>query len=185
MSVPEVFRRITAKLDQANVPYMVTGSFASALYGSARSTQDIDIVIAPTAEQLRTFIQILGHQYYAELEAALEALRQESLFNVIDGISGWKIDLILRKSRPFSQEEFLRRQRVSFHGVELFVASAEDVIIAKLEWAKLGESQRQIQDVAAILNIRGSLLDQAYIEKWIPQLGLAEQWTTAKRAAAI
>ena len=163
---------------------MITGSFASALYGSARSTQDIDIVIAATAERLRTFIQILTDQYYAELEAALEACRQESLFNVIDRVSGWKIDLIFRKSRPFSQEEFRRRQPVNFHGVELFVASAEDVIIAKLEWAKLGESQRQIQDVAAILHIRGSLLDQSYIGKWVRQLGLAEQWTTAKRAAA-
>jgi hypothetical protein len=185
MSVPEVFRRIAAKLDEAGVSYMVTGSFASALYGSARSTQDIDIVIAATVEQLRSFIQILGHEYYAELEAALEACRRESLFNVIDGISGWKIDLIFRKSRSFSQEEFRRRQRVKFHGVELFVASAEDVIIAKLEWAKVGESERQIQDVAAILHIRGSLLDQSYIEKWILQLGLAEQWTAAKRAAAI
>ena len=185
MSVPEVFRRITARLQQAGVPYMVTGSFASAFYGSPRSTQDIDIVIAATVEQLRIFIQILGHEYYAELEAAIEACRQESLFNIIDGISGWKIDLIFRKSRPFSQEEFRRRQRVNFHGVELFVASAEDVIIAKLEWAKLGESQRQIQDVAAILHIRSSLLDQGYIEKWISQLGLAEQWTTAKRSAGI
>ena len=35
------------------------------------------------------------------------------MFNVIDLATGWKVDLIIRNSRAFSQEEFTRRQRVS------------------------------------------------------------------------
>jgi hypothetical protein len=186
MSLPEVFRRITTALDQAGIAYMLTGSFASAHYGAPRSTQDIDLIIAPTVPQLRTFIQSLSvDQYYADLDAALEAYRRESLFNVIDLTTGWKIDFILRKSRRFSQDEFARRQMVPLQGLQLFVASAEDVLIAKLEWAKLAKSQRQIEDAASILRLRSGVLDRPYVEKWISELALQEQWDAATRAAGL
>jgi hypothetical protein len=186
MSLPEVFRRITAALERAGITYMLTGSFASAHYGAPRSTQDIDLVIEATAPQLRAFTQSLpSDEYYVDLDAALEAHRRESLFNVIDMTTGWKIDLILRKSRPFSREEFGRRQLVDMQGLRLFVASAEDVIIAKLEWARLANSQRQIEDAAAILLLRAEALDRIYLERWISELGLKEQWGAARRAAGL
>jgi predicted nucleotidyltransferase len=186
VSIPDVFRRITSALDEAGIAYMLTGSFASAHHGTARSTQDIDIVIETTEEQLRTFIQSLRtDEYYSDLDTALEAHRRESLFNLIDLQTGWKIDLIFRKARAFSKEEFHRRQLVDIQGIAVFVASAEDVVIAKLEWAKLAKSQRQIEDVVAILKIKGEALDQSYVEKWISELGLQPQWSIAKRARAV
>ena len=78
MNVPEVFRRITAALDQSGIAYMLTGSFASAYYGRARSTQDIDLVIEATGAQVQTFVQSLpGDEYYADLDAAAEAHQRE------------------------------------------------------------------------------------------------------------
>ena len=113
MSVPEVFQRITTALDRAGIGYMLSGSFASAYYGSPRSTLDIDLVIEATTAQLHAFVGALPNkEYYADLDAALDAHQRQSMFNVIDLATGWKIDLIIRKSRPFSQEEFRRRQRV-------------------------------------------------------------------------
>lgn len=121
MSVPDVFRRITTALDQAGIAYMVTGSFASAHYGSPRSTQDIDLVIESTADRLAKFVGALpGNEYYVELDAALRAQQKESIFNVIDLATGWKIDFIVRKSRAFSREEF-RRQQISSQGVTLYI----------------------------------------------------------------
>lgn len=184
MSVPEVFPRITSALDRAGIDYMLAGSFASAYYGAPRSTQDIDFVISTTAEQLRTFVQLLSEdKYYVDLDAALQARKQQSMFNVIDVATGWKIDLIIRKSRAFSEEEFRRRQLVVVQGSRLFVASAEDVVISKLEWAKLAQSQRQIEDVAGILRLLTDSLDRAYLEKWILELGLDAEWNNARRAA--
>lgn len=184
MSLPDVFERVIAALDQAGILYMLTGSFASAHYGLPRSTQDIDFVIEATAPQLRNFVQKLPpDEYYADLDAALEAQRRESLFNVIDLRTGWKIDLIFCKSRAFSRQEFARRQSVDLQGSRLFVASAEDVVVAKLEWAKLANSQRQIEDAVAILRLRWEALDRAYVEKWISDLGLQDQWSVARRAA--
>ncbi|HYL13449.1 MAG TPA: hypothetical protein VEV41_10450 [Terriglobales bacterium] len=183
MTVTEVFRRITAALDQAGIGYMLSGSFASAYYGAPRSTQDIDLVIEATVRQLRAFVRDLpSTEYYADLEAALDAHRGQSLFNVIDLATGWKIDLIIRKSRAFSEEEFRRRQRVSLQGLPLFVASVEDIVISKLEWAKLAESRRQIEDVAAVLRMQGKTLDMSYVEKWIRDLGLQKEWRDARAA---
>ena len=186
MSASEVLRRIIAALDHAGIAYMLTGSFASAHHGAPRSTQDVDMVIAANPEQLRTFIQSLPTgEYYANLDAALESHKRESLFNVIDLATGWKIDLIIRKSRAFSQEEFGRRHLVNLQGLRLFVASAEDVVIAKLEWSKLAQSQRQIEDVATILRLRWESLDRAYLEKWVSELNLARKWSEAKAIAGI
>ena len=186
MSVSEVFQRISSALDQAGIGYMLTGSFASAHHGVLRSTQDIDFVIEATPAQLRQFKEALpSSQYYADLDEALEAHKRQSMFNVIDLATGWKIDLIIRKSRAFSQEEFRRRQRVSLHDVSLFVASAEDVVISKLEWAKLAQSRRQIEDAAAILRTRWGALDQPYLKKWIAELDLQKEWDDGRRVAGI
>jgi len=141
-------------------------------------------VIAATPEQLRDLAAELEQSgYYVELDTALEAGRRESLFNVIDLREGWKIDLILRKSRPFSKEEFARRRQTDLGGSLIYIASAEDVIIAKLEWAKLGGSQRQIEDVAAIITVQGERLDQGYLQRWVAELGVTEQWKRAREAA--
>jgi len=186
MSVPEVFQRITAALNQAGIAYMLSGSFASAYYGAPRSTQDIDLVIEATPAQLRAFVQGLPtDEYYVDIDAALEAHKRRSLFNVIDLVTGWKIDVIIRKVRPFSEEEFRRRQQVNLHGTPLFVASAEDIVISKLEWSNLAQSHRQIEDVAAILKVRWVELDHSYLEKWILELGLNKEWSDAQLAAGI
>ena len=186
MSVSEVLRRITAALDQAGIAYMLTGSFASAHHGVPRSTMDVDIVIAASPDQLRTFAGMLpADAFYVDVEGAIEAHRRESMFNVLDLVSGWKIDLILRKNRPFSREEFRRRRPAEVQGLPLFVASAEDVVLAKLEWAKLGQSQRQFQDVAAILKLRWEDLDRAYLERWVSELSLQAEWRNARITAGI
>ena len=184
MSASEVLRKITTLLDDAGIAYMLTGSFASAHYGAPRSTLDIDIVIAANPEQLQKFVHSLpNHEYYADLETALEALHRQSMFNVIDSVQGWKIDLIIRKTRAFSQEEFERRKVVNVQELPLFVASPEDVVISKLEWSKLSKSKRQIEDVALILRARRESLDEIYLKKWIRELGLEKEWTEAQAAA--
>jgi hypothetical protein len=186
MTAEDVFRRIVDALERAGIPYMLTGSFASAFHGVPRATQDIDMVISPTADQLRGLVRLLPTtDYYVDEDAALDAHRRQAQFNVVDFATGWKIDLIIRKSRPFSREEFDRRSVVDFHGLHLAIATAEDVVIAKLEWAKRAQSQRQVEDAAGILRIRSSELDRAYLQRWIRQLDLEEQWEAACRAAGV
>jgi hypothetical protein len=186
MSVSDVLGRITSALTETGITYMLAGSFASAYYGAVRSTRDIDLVIEATPAQLTDLIRRLpAEQYYADLHAALDAHKNESMFNVIDMATGWKIDLIIRKARAFSREEFRRRQLVDLDDLALFVASAEDVILSKLEWSKRAQSHRQVEDVAAILSMRSESLDRSYLEKWIAELELESQWSDAQRTAQL
>ncbi|MGH7551236.1 MAG: hypothetical protein ACREMD_07980 [Gemmatimonadota bacterium] len=169
-------------LERADIPYMLTGSFASSYHGAPRATQDIDFVVAPTADQIRALVRLLPEsEYYVDEDAALDAQKREGQFNIIDFATGWKLDLIVRKSRPFSRQEFERRSVVEFQGRKLSIATAEDVVIAKLEWAKLGGSKRQLEDAAGILRIRVGELDLEYIRRWVQQLGLETEWEAACR----
>ena len=134
MTQEEFLAEMIRGLQTAGIPYMVAGSHASSYHGHPRATQDVDLVIDPSREQLDEFLGCLGESYYVSLDAAREALHGRSMFNVILFAEGWKADLIIRKDRPFSLEEFRRRQVCTLHGQTLSVASAEDVILTKLEW---------------------------------------------------
>jgi hypothetical protein len=160
---------------------MLTGSLASAVHGTPRATQDIDVVIAPDRTSLERLLeQFPEQQYYVSREAALEAYERRELFNVIDVETGWKIDFILRKNRPFSEAEFDRRTLTDALGLQFYVASAEDTLIAKLEWAKMGESERQLRDAAGIMRTQGRDLDLSYVETWVNELELKSQWRAAR-----
>lgn len=184
-TIDDLISRLVHILDAAGVPYMLTGSFASSLHGMPRATQDIDMVIAPDATSLEALLRFFPeNQYYVSRDAAFDAYQRGSLFNVIDFASGWKIDFIVKKSRDFSRVEFERRKASNALGTRLFVASPEDVLIAKLEWAKLAESERQIEDAAGIIRTQGQDLDTNYIEYWTEKLGLQPQWHLAKTKAS-
>ena len=175
---------ITAKLDELGIVHMVVGSFASTVYGEPRTTRDLDLVIDPSLSQLNAFLGALDPAiYYVDLDVARDALRRRSMFNVIEIASAWKLDLVIRRDRPFSVEELGRRTVQQVLGVAVATASAEDTVIAKLEWAKQGASDRQLEDVAGILRVRRVQLDAAYIERWVTELELQREWARARAAA--
>lgn len=156
---------------------MLTGSVASSAHGTARSTQDLDIVIAPTQSQLIALIrQFPGDRYYADEQQALAALANKSVFNVIDFATGFKTDFIIKKDSDYARTAMVRRVQLEISGTRVYVASPEDVILAKLQWAKLANSERQLQDAAGIVRTQGSKLDIEYIEGWVRELGVAEEW---------
>jgi hypothetical protein len=186
MEFRDVFQRVSEVLDLAAIPYMLTGSFASSYYGVLRATHDVDIVIAPAPQSVKTLVQQLNERnYYADLNAAVDAYRNLSMFNALDNETGWKVDFIFRKSSAYAREAFQRRKAVDFHQTRLFVASVEDVIVSKLEWAKMGESARQIEDVAAVFKKQHTAVDRAYIDKWVTELGLNSEWARARQAAGL
>jgi hypothetical protein len=183
--IGELLQKITAALDGNAIPYMLTGSLASSMYGVPRATNDIDIVISPTREQLLSIVQLFQRVgLTVTVEAAIAALTRKTQFNVIDFPHGLKVDLIVRKDRAFSVTEFDRRETHEVDGMRLTIATPEDVLLAKLEWAKMGESERQLIDAAGIITFQGAALDTAYIEHWVQQLGLDQQWIAVRRLSA-
>lgn len=182
--IGEFLLRVAAALDMNGIPYMLTGSLASSMYGIPRATNDIDIVIAPTRVQLVSLVQLFERVgLTAQAEVALAALRNRTQFNVIDFRRGWKVDLIIRKDREFSTIEFARKETHDVDGMRLTLATPEDVLLAKLEWVKIGESQIQLDDVVGILKMQRETLDWDYIEHWVEVLEVQEQWRLAQKRA--
>lgn len=163
---------------------MLTGSYASSLHSLPRATRDIDVVIVPNREQLARFLALLPpDEYHVDADDALESLRRRRQFNVIDYASGWKVDFIIPPLDDFHIEEFERRMTVEAEGLRLSVVSPEDIVIAKLLWAKAGESEWQIGDAAAIVRIQASKLDRSYIEQWVRRLQRDSEWERVRTAA--
>lgn len=174
----EALVRVVRALESESIPYMVTGSVASSYHGHPRSTHDADIVIDPAAEQLARLVRRLAAAgFYVDGSQAEDALRRRRQFNVIETQYACKIDLIVRKERPFSREELQRREMADLSpGLCVALASAEDTILSKLEWAlKAGGSEKQIADAVGVLEVNPQV-DRAYIERWARELGIMDLW---------
>ena len=183
-SQAELLASIADRLEATRIPYMVVGSVAGSFHGEPRTTIDVDIVIDPSAESLRPFVDSLpASVYYVSDTAAMEAFSRRTSFNVIHVATGGKVDLLVRRERAFSRVEFERRITVPLFGRPTPVATAEDTILAKMEWAKAGESERQLRDVARIVAVSGDSLDMAYLGRWIAELGLQDVWSQSQRDA--
>ena len=181
MSLAELVAATVGQLDRAGVDYMITGSIASSYHGEPRATRDLDIVIDPDPGGINRLVaELEGAGLYVDMAAALAALEDRTQFNAIDATTGWKVDFLVRKNRPFSREEFGRRSRANLLGTLAWIASPEDTIVAKLEWAASSSSDRQLSDVAAMLDIGEKSLDFAYIERWVAGLGLHAVWSRAR-----
>ena len=179
MSVEEeAVSRLVRRLEALGIPYMIAGSFASSHHGLPRATNDADIVVDPSPEALDALLAALAAEgYYADARTAREALRARRLFNVIDPETAFKVDLIVRKERPFSREEFARRERRDLGGLAVSIATPEDTILSKLEWARkaggLGKAARRRPRGSPG---RGERIDRAYVEKWAATLGVLDLW---------
>lgn len=175
---------IVELLDVAGIPHMLAGSFASSIHGQARTTADIDVVIEATLESLQRFLGGIDHRrFYVDESDATRAVEKGDLFNVIDTETGWKIDLVVRKERPFSVNEFRRRLPMTVLGVDVHVATAEDTVLAKLEWSGRGGSERQVRDVIDILRTQGRSLDDRYLDRWAAELNLGAELASVRQAA--
>lgn len=184
MTLRDILALVATSLDACGVPYMVTGSLAGSYHGVPRATRDVDVVVGPDADALLDLGRALRNEgLYVSDDAIAEAVEHEGMFNAIDPDTGWKVDFIVRKSRPFSRSEFEARREAELLGLRVSVASPEDVIVAKLEWATMADSQRQLRDVAEILRVQGGALDLERVERWVAELGLGEPWAQARTLA--
>lgn len=166
---------IIKKLDEAKIPYMICGSLGSSVHGEPRATNDIDIIIACGLRQIRQFIASFQEEkYYADLDMAEDAFRNQSMFNIIDLQSGWKADLIFLKDNEFAHEEFSRRKEDILLGLKAKIISPEDSILSKLEWAKMGESERQLRDALGVAVVQWENLDISYLNKWATKLDIKD-----------
>jgi hypothetical protein len=175
----QVTRAVAAAFGVAGIRYFLGGSVASALYGEARSTRDIDFVAAMLPQQVGPFLAALGNEFYADAQAIADAVAARRCFNVIHLDTMVKVDIFVLKADPFGRSQLARRtgKQLSRGDPSLIdVASPEDTILAKLQWYREGGgvSDRQWNDVLGVLKVQGPALDRAYLDEWARELGLTD-----------
>ena len=166
-------------LEALDIPYFIGGSLASAFHGVVRATMDVDLVADMRLEQVEPFVQRLGDAFYADSPMIRDAIRRRGSFNLIHLQTMFKVDIFIRRQRPYDSSQFERRasQMLSLEPeMAAYIASPEDTILAKLEWYRLGGeiSNRQWQDVRNIIEVQADRLDWAYLRHWAAQLNLSD-----------
>jgi hypothetical protein len=169
MSEIDIVRDLSRRFEQADIPYMLTGSMAMNYYAQPRMTRDIDVVIAIGPDDVERVAALFQPDYYVSEANIRESLAHESIFNMIHHESVIKVDCIIRKMSEYRHVEFERRQRISILDFTTFIVSKEDLIISKLVWAKDSHSEVQLGDVR---NLLATGYDAAYLQHWTRELGL-------------
>jgi hypothetical protein len=181
-----VVREVTSAFDRLGIPYALGGSWASSFHGEPRSTFDADISVEPFSGLESALVASFGPDYYVSLEAVKEAVREARTFNVINTIAGFKVDVFVRKDTAFARSVMSRRAPISVGddpALGLVMISAEDTILLKLEWYRLGGeiSERQWLDILGVMRVQGDRLDRGYLDRWAIELGVADLLDDARR----
>jgi hypothetical protein len=185
MSQQELLKRLVDFLEEAQVPYMLTGSIASSLHGEPRSTHDLDVVVVLDRKSVaQLLIAFPGPNYYLDESRVREAVESFGMFNLISADEGDKVDFWMLTADPFDQSRFARRTTVTFMGERLVVSSPEDTILAKLNWARLsGGSEKQIHDALRIFEVQHGRLDHTYLQEWAKRLSVEDSLARIEREA--
>lgn len=166
--------QVLQALEALQIRYMLTGSFASNIYGEPRSTMDADFVIALQAKQMEDLTTSLGQEFYFDSETLEEAKESGGHFNAVYKSSGMKADFYLLAEGEYPRIALGRRRREKFLDQDIWVISPEDLILAKLQWAKKGESSRQIEDAEGICRTQKDRLEFAYLDAWARKLAVVD-----------
>lgn len=183
MGQSELMRLVVRTFESLDIPYMITGSHASAYYGEPRFTRDIDIVAEIQEGQVDDFVSFFPpNEYYCDKDIIKTEIKRHGQFNIIHTVSGLKVDVILRKETPFSRMEFSRRKRSKvFSDQEANFVAPEDVIIKKMAFYKEGGSEKHLRDITGILKISGDAVDRNYISEWAKRLELTDIWDAVQK----
>jgi hypothetical protein len=174
MSQQELLRRVVQSLDDAGIEYMVTGSVVSSLQGEPRSTHDIDLVVDVRKEEANKIVKSFPPpDFYLDKDTIIDAISNQSMFNLIEVNTGDKVDFWILTEEPFDQSRFGRKYFEDFTGIQITVSKPEDTILVKLRWAKLsGGSEKQFTDALRVYEVQFEKLDMDYLRNWAKKIGV-------------
>ncbi len=132
----DVLGIVSKRLSALGLAYMLTGSFAMAHYATPRMTRDIDLVVEIAERDVDTLVAAFDADFYVNGDAAREAIRAGTLFNLMHLASGITVKFILRQDSEDQAAAFARRQEVDFGGVRIMVAAEKDLSISNFVYPR-------------------------------------------------
>jgi hypothetical protein len=192
MSQPELLKQVVDVLTSAGVDYMLTGSWASSLFGEPRTTHDIDLVVDLRSGDVAALAKVFAEpEFYFDGESARRALQERSNFNIIQPSTGDKVDFWMLGDHPFDQSRFGRRINRNLLGRDVWITTPEDTILQKRRWAnQLGGSLKQYTDALRVYEVQRAVpgnaeqpdgnrneggLDERYLDTWTRALAVESE----------
>jgi hypothetical protein len=174
----DLLRRFVRVAGDLQIPYFVTGSVTLAAYGEIRLTNDVDVVVELAQNAVAPLCAKFPlDEFYVSEEAARDAVKRCSQFNILHTPSGLKIDVMVAADTPFNRSRFARARTIPLGTGELArFASPEDVILKKMVFYNEGESEKHLRDIAGILQSERVPLDMSYVAGWSLRLGVHTIW---------
>jgi len=166
----EFLKKLVHYFEQNQITYMLSGSVAMSLYVLPRFTRDFDFVVHLQPDDVKKLVEYFNDGFYCDEDAIRDAIQHKSMFNIIDHKSGYKADFIILKNEPYRITEFERRQLIEFLDMQIYIVSAEDLLLSKIIWAQESKSALQLEDIKLLSKLGN--LDIPYIEGWVDQLKL-------------
>ena len=185
MQEPNLFQIFISRLNRMGVRYMVTGAVAVIIYGEPRLTHDIDLVIElKTGEAGKVGEAFPPEEFYCPPKENLKVEINRPMkghFNIIHLETAFRADCYIMGEDPLHHWGMLNRRKINFEGEPIWVASAEYVILRKLEYFREGKSEKHLRDIASILSLYGDRIDFHQLLEKIKKYGLEQEWEKAQR----
>ena len=183
----ELVRHMAAIFDELGLPYALGGSMAGSLLGEPRSTVDVDMAVVMDPVSGEALLERVGPEFYVPVDTARAAIRRHTSFNLVDTVSALKVDVFVLGDGLLDRMQIERRVLVEIPGAPagIWVTSAEDQVLRKLDWYREGgrASDRQWRDVVGILRVHHGAIDRDYLATSAQALGLDDDLAEALRQA--
>ncbi|MCC6245484.1 MAG: nucleotidyl transferase AbiEii/AbiGii toxin family protein [Gemmatimonadaceae bacterium] len=167
----QTLRLVVPAFGQTGIPFSLTGGVALSVLAEPRLTYDIDIVVPGdvSLSAIHALAHALGDRFLIESESVDEALRVAGQFQLLDLETFVKVDVHVGEDVP---GELSRRRPVEvIPGLVAPMVSAEDAVLSKLIWVRLGSS-RSRRDVQSYL--RAAELDDVVLRERARQMDLLD-----------
>jgi hypothetical protein len=175
---------VVGALEKLSIDYMITGSFASNVYGVPRSTKDADFIVEAPPEQMDRLLDGLQPPLRSDPQMLFETVTSSRRWLVRMERSAFVIELFLLNSHAFDRSRFDRRQRLEvLPGAKAWLPTAEDVIVQKLRWSALAKRPKDFKDACDVMAVQAGNLDWPYIERWCEELGASAVLAEAREIA--
>ena len=163
----QALKKITNILNEEKIDYMIVGGFAVSFHNRARTTNDIDLILQIYPNHVGTILKHFPEWQDFE-ESFKDSVKKGQLFNITDFDTGIRYDFMTYQDSDYNWTAFGRRKEVEFFGVKCHISSKEDLIISKLKWYNISESQKQMEDLKFLLLDKKLSMD--YLKIWSNRL---------------